>query len=190
MNKKQFLRRLKRCLGGMSREGMADSIRFFDEAITERMEHGETEETAVAAMGSPEEAAGRIFEELPLEAIRQIKSRRRFMRTVGWPALIIGFPVWVSLLAAGASVVIALAASYLAVVVSVFAAGISAVAAIIPAVYLITVSGTVGNALMCVGAALACAGMGILFMAIGIALSKLGIRGLKNIFGRKRGKAA
>lgn len=186
MNKRQFLRKLKKCLRGMSREGIADSLQFYDEAIAERIERGEDEKAAVAAMGSPEEAAGRILEELPTEAILQIRSRRRFMRTIGWPALIIGFPVWLSLIAAAAAVVISVAVAYWAVVLAFFASAAALIVCVVPCAALIFVSGSMANGVACVSAALACAGLGILFMIGGILLLKAGIICFKKIFGKRR----
>ena len=149
MNKKQFLKRLKHELRGLPREEIEASLRFYDEAISEHMEHGKPETEAVEAVGYPEDAAGRILSELPDEVTDRMIRNRSLWRKIALPALIIGLPVWIALIIAAVAVVISLAATYLAVTVSVFAAAAALFAAVIPGVYLVMISGTIGNALMC-----------------------------------------
>ena len=189
MNKKQFLKRLKHELRGLPREEIEASLRFYDEAISEHMEHGKPETEAVEAVGYPEDAAGRILSELPDEVTDRMIRNRSLWRKIALPALIIGLPVWIALIIAAVAVVISLAATYLAVTVSVFAAAAALFAAVIPGVYLVMISGTIGNALMCISAVLACVGLGILCMIVAIIMTKSGIRGIINIFRTKRRKA-
>lgn len=189
MNKKQFLKRLKYELRGLPGEEIETSLRFYDEAVSEHIEHGKTETEAVEAVGSPEDAAGRIMAELPDEITDRMIRDRSLWRKIALPALIIGFPVWIALIVAAVAVVISLAATYPAVTVSVFAAAVALFVAVIPGVYLVMMSGSISNALMCISAVLACIGLGILFMITAILMTKAGIRGIISIFRIKRRKA-
>jgi len=189
VNKKQFLKRLKYELRGLPREEIEASLRFYDEAISEHMEHGKTEAEAVEAVGSPEDAAGRLLAEMPDEITDRMIRNRSLRRKIALPALIIGLPVWIALLVAAVAVAISLAATYLAVTVCVFAAAAVLFAAVIPGVYLVMISGSIANALMCISVVLACIGLGILLVIAAIIMTKAGIRGFKSIFRSKRRKA-
>ena len=167
------------------------SLRFYDEAICERMEHGMSETEATAAVGTPEDAAGRILAELPDDATRRAGAKRSFRLIAGVPSMIIGMPVIIALLAAAAAVVISVAAVVLAITISLFAAAFALIVAVIPAIYLLTISGSLGNGLMCLSAACASAGAGILCMLGAVGMTKAVLHMLKkHVFtGRRREKA-
>ena len=57
MRKQEFLDRLERLLACLPADQVAESKAFYAEVIDDRMEDGMTEEEAVAAMGSPGDAA-------------------------------------------------------------------------------------------------------------------------------------
>ena len=189
MTKKQFLKRLKRELKGLPKQEIETSLRFYDEAICERMEHGFTEAEAVAAVGSPDVAAAGILAELPEEAVNRMMARRRFLRIISIPALILGSPIWLTLLLTAAVVLITLAAIYISVVASLFSCTLAFAVSVLAALYHVTLAGSIGNGLVYISAAMAFCGLAI-FCALGtVAMAKAGIRGVRNIFRARRGKA-
>ncbi len=76
MTKAEFLTRLQANLNGLSDEEINKSLEYYTEMIEDSVEDGQSEEEAVATLGSPDEAARRIRSELknaaaPAEAVSQ-----------------------------------------------------------------------------------------------------------------------
>lgn len=65
MTKQGFISELKRRLSGLSKEDFEKAAEYYGEAIDDCMEEGLSEEEAIAAMGSLEEAVRTILEEIP-----------------------------------------------------------------------------------------------------------------------------
>ena len=102
MNKREFLRSLSASLRGMPRGERAQSLEYYGEMILDRMEEGLSEEEAVARLGSADEIARQILE----GGGAQGKQGRR--APVWMIALIVlGSPVWLTLLFAFLAVVLA-----------------------------------------------------------------------------------
>lgn len=102
MNKREFLRSLSASLRGMPRGERAQSLEYYGEMIQDRMEEGLSEEEAVARLGSADEIARQILE----GGGAQGKQGRR--APVWMIALIVlGSPVWLTLLFAFLAVVLA-----------------------------------------------------------------------------------
>lgn len=167
MTKAEFLSELKARLSGLAEADIASSLDYYSEMIDERMEDGMSEAEAVAAIGGVEQAAEQILSEIPLPHIIKSNVRQRG-KLHPWEIvlLILGSPLWISLLAALFAVVLAVFVALLAVVISVFAVGIalavSAVGVAVGSVVLIFTKGII-PALMFLGAALMVAGLALLF---------------------------
>lgn len=102
MDKQQFIGELRKGLAKLPETEIDKSIAFYLEMIDDRIEEGESEEQAVAAMGSPLVVAQAIVEELPVVPKAIIKSKTK-SKILNWTLLIVGSPIWLSLaLAAGA----------------------------------------------------------------------------------------
>ena len=149
MDKNTFLQALQKRLKGLPQEDLQRTLEYYREMIEDRMEEGLTEEEAVAEIGSMEEIAEPI---LP-------KSTKRKLSPWVIALLILGFPVWFSLLAAAAAVVIAVVASVYAVDVSLAASGVGGILCAI--VYLVqcNFAGAAfffGAGLLCIGLSLLC----------------------------------
>ena len=107
MTKREFLEQLA---GKLPQEEREERLAFYSEMIDDRMEEGLTEEEAVASIDVAEE---NIPEEKP-------KSKRKW--TAGETVLLVlGSPVWVSLLIAAFAVVFSLYASLWAILISFWA---------------------------------------------------------------------
>ena len=177
MKRQEFLIRLSECLDGLPKEDIQKSLDYYAEMIDDRIEDGLTEEQAVAQIGVPEEIAKTIFKEVPIA--KRIKSRIKSKRELSGAELaliIIGSPIWLSLLIATFAVVFSVAVAVLvvgfAVVVTlyavlcslyagVFAIGACAVAGVVYS-FVASISLGIGQGLVFMGAGLFLAGLAIL----------------------------
>ena len=111
MNKREYVAELRRMLEGLPDEEVDRAVEFYAEAIEDRVEAGESEEGAVASMETPAEAAERIVAEMPLAARTAVRvsgeGGGRARRAAVTTALVLGSPLWLSLLVAAAAVVAA-----------------------------------------------------------------------------------
>lgn len=163
MTKHEFLTELRRCLTGLPQKDIDSSLDYYGEMIDDRMEEGVSEEEAVAAVGTPKEAAEEVLKEIPLKEL--IKNRARPTRTLRvWEIilLILGAPIWLSLLIAAVAVAVSLYAVLWSVIAVFYAASITigAVALIglfYPIYYFIL--GKIGAALFILGAGLFLTGL-------------------------------
>ena len=122
MTKLKFLLSLNDKLSGLPQEDVEERLNFYAEMIEDRMKEGLSEEEAVAAIGSVEEIAAHIRRESPptasTVAVSMPKKRLGVWEIV---LLVLGAPIWLSLLVAGFAVVFSLYITLWAVVVSLWA---------------------------------------------------------------------
>lgn len=195
MRKQEFLDRLKASLWAMSEADKQRSVDYYSEMIDDRMEDGLLEEEAVAAIGDLDEIVKQILTESPRPPQVVKPAEPRHDNTKAWwiVLLILGFPVWGSLVIAIAAVAFSVYVSLWSVVISLyataFALGVSALGCVLGSFFMI---GGFGAAIVAWGAALLCAGLAILFFMLSnlaakgmIALTKLCWQGVKSIFSRK-----
>lgn len=167
MTKYEFLDALRELLRGMPPKEREESIDYYREMIEDRMEDGADEQAAVAAIGTPEQAAEQILKDTPMVKLvkQRVKPKRRLE---AWEIvlLIVGAPLWVPLLASAIVVVLALYVVLWSLVVSVYA--------VMAACFACTVAGIVNFFIFCfagrIGAALVILGAGILLAGIGLLL--------------------
>lgn len=119
MNKKEFLATLSKELRLLPKEDKRKWLDYYSEMISDRMEEGLPEQEAVAAIGSAELIAAQIVGETDPSLIASEKKKRELN---AWQIalLVLGSPLWISLLAAAGCVVLALAIAAFAVVLSVY----------------------------------------------------------------------
>ena len=195
MDKYDFLMALSEQLQSIPQSDAQGSLDYYAEMIDDRIEEGLSEEEAVAAIGSPEEIARSILSDtLPAQPPEQPKKAGQRLRWWEITLLVLGFPVWFSLLAAVAAVVFSVWISLWSVVVSLYAAalalGIAALGCILNSFFLI--GNGIGEVLMAWGSAFVCASLAILIFLLSnlaakgmIALTKLIGKGIRRSFGRK-----
>lgn len=165
MTKREFLEELRKRLSDLNDEDFAASVAYYEEMIDDRMEDGLSEEEAVKEVGSPAEAASQILEEIPLGKIIKARVKPKNKLPV-WAIvlLIVGSPIWLSLLIAAVSVVISVYASLWSAVVSLWASelafAVGSVASLTSAPVLFAM-GHVWTGLASVGASLFLAGLSI-----------------------------
>lgn len=103
MKKKDFLERLQAAIHDLAPAEQKVSLDYYNEMIDERIEAGMPEEAAVAEMGSPEQIAAEIRQNtLPVEMVPQ-KQKPGVWTII---LLILGSPIWLSLLIALCAVVL------------------------------------------------------------------------------------
>lgn len=196
MTKLDFTFQLQEKLTGLPEDDIQERLLFYSEMIDDRMDEGLTEEEAVAAIGTPEEIVAQIIQETPLARLVKEKIRPKKPRKA-WEVvlMVLGSPVWGSLLIAAAAVIFSLYVSLWAIVISLWAifaslagCGVGCVAG--GCVFACTGEVTPGIALIAAG--LICAGLSV-FMFYGCkaatkgtaALAKKMVLGIKNAFIRK-----
>ncbi len=118
MTKQDFLTRLRKGLSGLPQADIDERLTFYSEMIDDRMEEGLSEEEAVAAVGWIDEIISQIIVDTPPE---NKDSKKR--RLKGWEItlLVLGSPIWVSLLIAAAAVTFSVYICLWSVIVSLWA---------------------------------------------------------------------
>lgn len=192
MDKLEFLQKLQDQLQGIPEADRQRSLEYYREMIDDRMEEGLSEEEAVAAVGTAEEIARSIIAETPIPPVPvQPEQQRRRLRWWEIMLLVLGSPIWVSLLIAVLAVIFSVWISLWSVVISLYATavalGASAVGCIFGSFFMIA-DGS-GTILVAMGAAFVCAGLAILMFILSnlaakgmVALTKLTLTGLKHCF--------
>ena len=125
MNRQEFLNTIRKKLKKLPTEEVDNSLAFYDEAISDRMDKGMTEEQAVAALGSPDEVAAQIMAELPEAGTAGEMEGAR--GGISWAMAILTSPIWFAVL-----VVIATAIPVAAACIVALAAVLAALAVALP----------------------------------------------------------
>lgn len=176
MTKADFLRLLERALSQLSEEERQKNLEYYSELLDDMMEEGMTEAEATAKLGSPNQIAQSILQEMPLGKLVSTRMKPRS----GWTPLaivlaVVGSPVWVPLLLAGVAVVLVLFVSIwalgFAAVAVVIALAVAVVAAPIIAIRVAVLTLPLG--LMLLGAGLVLLGLCVLGGLMAVELCKL-----------------
>ena len=165
MTKQAFLAQLRARLSGLPQEDIEERLSFYNEMIDDRMEEGLSQEEAVAAVGPVDQIVSQIIGETPFAkiAIENAKPKRRLQ---AWEIvlLILGSPIWFSLLIAAFAVAVSFYAVTWAVVISLWAVFValagSALGCIAGGVIFIS-SGHSLAGIAVIAAGLVCAGLAI-----------------------------
>lgn len=193
MNKQEFIHELKSSLVGLPEEEVGKSIDYYSEIIDDYIEDGISEEDAVASLGNIDEVVSQIMLDIPLTKLVKAKVKpNRTLRVWEIILLVLGSPIWLSMLIALFSVVFAVYISIWAVVVSFYAVVLSlavSTLAVIVGVFVSLLKGLFLNSLIFLSLAFICAGLTMLwfigtnFFAKGtFILGKLCIKGIKRMF--------
>ena len=170
MNKRRFLEALRAALVGLPQEELDGRLEFYEEMIDDRVEDGLSEAEAVAAVGTVDEIRAQIIKDTPLSKI--VKERVKPKRSISGieiTLLVLGFPIWFSLLVAGAAVIFSVWISLWAVLISFYAtlaAFFGAAFGGLVASSVLLIFGGKLSGLFLLGCSLASAGMGILWIFV------------------------
>ena len=116
MTKIEFMRQLEQKLSDLPKKDAIEHLSFYSEMIDDRMEDGLSEDEAVRAAGNADEIAAQIMANYD----GPIKQRKQFKAWV-IVLIVLGSPIWLSLLVVAFSVLVSLFASAWAIAVSLWA---------------------------------------------------------------------
>ena len=168
MTKYDFLELLEEKLSGLPEKELAERLTFYGEMIDDRMEEGLSEEEAVAAIGNVEDIVSQVLEDTPITKLVKEKIKPKRKRKV-WETvlLILGFPIWFSLLVAAFAVVFSLYVSLWSVIISLWACDVAfagcSVGGVISGAALLG-TGNVPAGLAMIGCGVVCAGLFVFFL--------------------------
>lgn len=166
MCKQEFLAQLRQGLSGLPQEDIEERLTFYSEMLDDRIEEGLSEEDAVAQIGTVEKIVSQIMSEIPLTKLVKEKVKpKRALRAWEIVLLILGSPIWLSLLIAAAAVVLSVYAAIWSVMLSLWAVAVGTVACALGGLVIFAVfvwQGNVWQGAAMLGAGLACAGISIL----------------------------
>lgn len=206
MKKQEFMEKLKASLWAMPEGDRQRSMDYYGEMIDDRMEEGLSEEEAVAAIGTLDEIVEQIMSESPHapavvnqeeKQTAQPKQAKEKGRVQPWiiVLLILGAPLWISLVGGLGSGVLGIYVSLWSVVIALyataFALAVCAIGLLVAAFSLLWIH-QFGKGAVLVGGAFVCAGLAILFFLLSnlaakglVALTRLIWNGVTGIFKRK-----
>ena len=196
MNKHEFLAELRNGISCLPKEDIEERVAFYREMIEDRVEEGLSEEEAILQIGNVNEIAEHIVEDTPIAKIVKEKvTPKRELRAWEIVLIILGAPIWLSLLIALLAVAISVWAAIFSVIISLWAVSVSLIAMLfggIAAGVIMIVKGALWQGIATIGAGLVCAGLGVLlfigciYAAKGtLWLTKKLITGIKKVFIRK-----
>jgi uncharacterized membrane protein len=196
MNKTEFLSLLRNNLAGLDTTDIENSIQYYSEMIDDRIEEGLDENTAVASVGTPEDAAKEILKNIPITKLvkEKVKASKKPSAAV-IILLILGSPLWIPLMLSLFSIILSLYVSLWAVVGSLWSVPVSLGATALAVLLFSPVGGMlngIGFCLTCLGAGFILTGLcifsgfGCVYATKGLAfLTKKAVLGLKYCFIKK-----
>lgn len=197
MTKDEFLKRLQQLLKQLPPDDRQRHLEYYSELIEDKIEDGMPLYDAVASLGTPEHLAAEILHQTPLPVL--VRSAVRPKR--GWTGLsialiILGSPLWLSLLLAAVAVLITVVACIWSVVVALLAVDAAILAAGLAVVILSFAANGMAGILMVFGLGLILLGLGLVAIPAIIELFRLmarasaaTFRAVKSLFIRKEDAA-
>ena len=126
MNKQEFLSALQQELSGIPQNDKEERLNFYSEIIDDRIEDGLTEDQAISELGTIQDIVMQTMSEISLTKL--VKEKIKPTRTLrAWEIvlLVLGSPIWLSLVIALCAVVISLYAVIWSLIVSLWAIELS-----------------------------------------------------------------
>lgn len=188
MNKQEFLAKLRKGLSGLSQSEIEERVAFYSEVIDDRMEEGISEEEAVREIGSVDDIVSQILAE------NASPKTERKMRAWEVALLVLGSPVWLSLLIAALAVVFSVYVAMWSVILSLWAIFVAVVSCIfgsvVATVFCFVFYKNQLAGLVMLSAGIVCIGLSIFFFFGCKAATEGAIWLTKKCFGRKEKKNA
>ena len=122
MSKQGFLAQLRKGLSGLPQEDIEERLTFYSEMIDDRIEEGLSEPEAVSAIGTVDDIITQILADTTITKL--VKEKVKPKRTPkAWEIvlLVLGSPIWLSLLIVAFAIVLSLYATLWSVVISLWA---------------------------------------------------------------------
>lgn len=170
MNKEKFMAELRAKLKGIPENEINDRLEYYSEMIEDRLEEGMSEEEAVSQIGDPDKIAEQIIAECPVSKIvREKITRKRRLNAFEIILLVLGSPVWLSILIAIAACILAVYAVLWCVIIALWSVVLALGACFLAGIaglVLYAVRGKIIAGLAVLGAGLVAGGLAI-FMFFG-----------------------
>lgn len=181
MNKQEFLAELRKGLSGLPKDEVEERLTFYREIIDDRMEDGIPEETAVCEIGTIDEIVSQIIADIPLtKLVKEKITPKNKLKAWEIVLIILGSPIWLSLLIAAFAVIFSLYVVLWSVIIALWAAFASFVACGLAGIAAGVYFAAGGNGLTgiaMIGAGIVCAGLSV-FMFFGCKAATKGISNL------------
>ncbi len=178
MNKQEFLTQLRKGLSGLPQEDIEERLTFYSEMIDDYIEEGLSESEAVSEIGSVNYVVTQILEDTPLTKLVKEKVKpNRVLRAWEIVLLVLGSPIWLSLLIAAFSIILAVYIVIWSVAVTLWSIGASFAACSLGGIISAVVFAFQGNGLTglaVLSAGIFCAGLSI-FLFFGCKAATKGI---------------
>ena len=176
MTKFEFLTAVRSRLYGLPAEDVQRSLDYFAEMIDDRIEDGLSEEEAVAAIGTPDEAAASVLGDVSLTKIVATKIKpKRNLHVWEIVLLVLFAPALFGLTIAAIALIFYAYVTVFSIAIATFscvlAFSVAAIASIAYAPYLI-VTGSVLQGICYIGLVLVFIGLAILFFHLTMVLGK------------------
>lgn len=170
MNKQEFLTQLRKGLSGLPQEDIEERLTFYSEMIDDRIEEGLSEQEAVSAIGTVNAIITQILADTPLTKLVKEKVKpKRMLKAWEIVLLIMGSPIWLSLLIAAFVVILAVYIVIWSVVVALWSIEVAFAACSLGGIVSAVIFAFQGNGLTglaMLSAGIICAGLSI-FMFYG-----------------------
>ena len=141
MRKQDFIKELRLNLSFLPKEEIDDRISFYSELIDDKIEEGVKEEDAINSIGSIDEIINQIIDEMPLSKIAKDKiKQKRKLSGLEIALIIVGSPIWLSILLSLIAVLFSLYIIGWSIVISIWAILISLIAVLVAGIVLTIIS--------------------------------------------------
>ncbi len=165
MNKLEFLTELSSKLHGLPKKDIAERLNFYSEMIDDRIEAGLSESEAINAVGNPDKIAEQIIADTPFSKIakERIKPSRK-LSVLEIVLLVLGSPIWLSLLIALIAVIFSVYVSLWSVVIALWSVFVSLLACGIAGIIacpVLLIGGKLSLAITLLGGGMLCGGLSI-----------------------------
>lgn len=141
MRKQDFIKELRLNLSFLPKEEIEDRISFYSELIDDKIEEGVKEEDAIKSIGSIDEIINQIIDEMPLSKIAKDKiKQKRKLSGLEIALIIVGSPIWLSILLSLIAVLFSLYIIGWSIVISIWAILISLIAVLVAGIVLTIIS--------------------------------------------------
>ena len=137
MTKLNFLLSLHEKLSGLPQKEVEERLNFYSEVIEDRIEEGLSEEEAVSAVGTVDEIAAQIIADIYQHKTEteQDKSKRQHKMWI-IVLLVLGAPIWLSLLITTFAIFLSIFASLWSAIISLWAVFVSIAACTLSSILL------------------------------------------------------
>lgn len=170
MNKQEFLVQLRKGLSGLPKDDIEERLTFYSEMIDDRMEEGLSEETAVREIGTVDELISQIIADIPLtKLVKERITPNKRLKAWEIVLLVLGSPIWLSILIAVFAVILSLYVSLWSVIIALWAVFVSLIGCVLGGIaggIVFACCGNVLTGIAMIGASLVCAGLSV-FMFYG-----------------------